>query len=102
MRDINKKNSEEKSPILVYNKTVEQLIDSTKSLALELHETHIQESSWLIKNTINNRCKWYCISESNSPIVCWRWDNCNNFKRADESLKSISEYEHKKQLEDLY
>jgi len=61
-------------------------------------------SSWIIidDNNNNNRCKWYCISWLSIPIVCGRFEGCNNFNRACTLVTRIKLDEHKKMLEDLY
>lgn len=99
---INKGSSTNLDKELLPINSVHDLVEKTKKLAINLSETHIQTSSWLIINAENNRCKWHCVSESDFPIICWRWENCNNLNRAEQIIKKISDFEHQKTLEDLY
>ncbi len=102
MKNININWNHDHNNLITTHLKISKVIETTKEMAYKLSDTHIQESSWLIRNAVDNRCKWYCISDSSIPIVCWRKESCNNFNRSSNTLKSISEYEQKQQLEDLY
>lgn len=99
---INKISSVDSNKELLPINSVYDLVEKTKKLAINLSETHIQNSSWLIINAENNRCKWYCVSKLDFPIICWRWENCNNLGKAEQIIKKINDFEHQKTLEDLY
>ena len=99
---INKINPIESARNLLPVNSIYDLVEKTKKLSLQLSETHSQNSAWLIINAENNKCKWYCVSNWVFPLVCWRWENCNNINRANQTIKVIDEFEHQKILEDLY
>lgn len=59
-------------------------------------------SSWLIVNLSSKNCKWYCNSNLWVPLVCSKFENCNNFNRASSIAVELNTYEHRKKLDDIY
>lgn len=60
------------------------------------------ESSGLIVDLHDNKCKCYCWGDKSIPIVCWRGESCNNFDNADKSLHKINKKTQEDNISDLY
>lgn len=82
----------------------EENILKTKKLANKLCEkwTHIYDCSWIIKNIIWDKCRWYCVEKSWIPIICWKNEKCNNFKDADEIAQKNNQYLSSQNISDIY
>lgn len=59
-------------------------------------------SSGIIVNTWAKSCKWYCMSTLNIPIVCSKFDNCNNFSRASSINTQLDFKNHQQNISDIY
>jgi len=81
-----------------------EVVDSTRKAIEFLSKSDDFKvlSSWLIVNITNKSCKWYCVSNMKIPIVCSRFENCNNFNRAVRISQEISFYEHQNNISDIY
>lgn len=86
------------------NPNIFEVIDSTKKAIdfLSKSDEFRVLSSWLIVNISNKSCKWYCVSNIKIPIVCSRFENCNNFNRAAKIAQEVSFYEHQNDISQLY
>lgn len=86
------------------NPNIFEVIDSTKKAIdfLSKSDEFRVLSSWLIVNISNKSCKWYCVSNIKIPIVCSRFENCNNFNRSVRISQEISFYEHQNDISDIY
>ncbi|NVP17701.1 hypothetical protein HUU51_03200 [Candidatus Gracilibacteria bacterium] len=86
------------------NPNIFEVIDSTKKAIdfLSKSDEFRVLSSGLIVNISNKSCKGYCVSNIKIPIVCSRFENCNNFNRSVRISQEISFYEHQNDISDIY
>jgi hypothetical protein len=98
--DLSKiENTSNKLPVSIYD-TIKKI--NEKIIEIKDNPDFQIKSSWLILDNDWKWCKGYCMWENEIPIICWKWELCNNFARATKQVKKINDFKNSEALKNIY